>query len=85
MRETIDLIVEGSKLPLSIVIVGLGNESFENMVLLDADYNPLISSNGERMERDIVQFVPYRDVNNSPTQLASEVLDEIPRELVNYF
>lgn len=55
------------------------------MVLLDADYNPLISSNGEPMERDIVQFVPYRDVNNSPTQLAAEVLDEIPREIVNYF
>ena len=26
-----------------------------------------------------------RDVNNSATQLAAEVLDEIPREIVNYF
>ena len=26
-----------------------------------------------------------RDVNNSGSQLAAEVLDEIPREIVNYF
>ena len=37
------------------------------------------------MERDIVQFVPYRDIGNDPTRLAKEVLDEIPREIVNYF
>jgi hypothetical protein len=44
MRETIDLIVRGSNLPMSIVIIGLGDDSFENMVLLDADVNPLIDS-----------------------------------------
>jgi hypothetical protein len=29
---------------MSIVIIGLGDDSFENMVLLDADVNPLIDS-----------------------------------------
>lgn len=85
MRDTVDWIVQGSKVPLSIVIVGLGNDSFTNMVKLDADDEPLIDSHGRRMERDIVQFVPYRDVGNSPTRLAREVLDEIPREIVNFF
>ena len=37
------------------------------------------------MERDIVQFVPYRKVGNSATMLAKEVLDEIPREILNFF
>jgi hypothetical protein len=54
MRDTIDLIVRGAELPISIVIVGLGDETFDNMVLLDADINPLVDSHGKPMERDIV-------------------------------
>ena len=54
MRDTINSIVKGSRQPLSIVIVGLGDEWFDNMVLLDADDIPLVDSDGCRMERDIV-------------------------------
>jgi hypothetical protein len=31
MQETIDLIVRGSRSALSIIIVGLGEDSFDNM------------------------------------------------------
>jgi len=85
MRETVDWIVRGSSAPLSIVIVGIGNDSFTKMVTLDADEVPLIDSKGRRMDRDIVQFVPFREVGNSPSALAREVLAEIPREIVNFF
>ena len=85
MRETIDWIVRGSESPLSIVIVGVGKENFGNMVVLDADDVPLVNSKGKTMKRDIVQFVPFRNVGNSATELAREVLDEIPREIVNFF
>ena len=85
MNETIDWIVRGSNSPLSIVIVGIGNENFKNMDVLDADDNPLVDSRGVKMARDIVQFVPYRNFNNSPTALTKEVLAEIPREITNYF
>ena len=84
MRETIDWIVRGSLSPISIVIVGIGNENFQNMEVLDADDTPLVDSRGKKMDRDIVQFVPFREVSNSPTALAREVLDEIPREIVNF-
>jgi hypothetical protein len=46
--------VEGSKLPLSILIVGLGDEDFSKMDVLDGDDVPLKSSLGEEMVRDIV-------------------------------
>lgn len=85
MQETIDWIVRGSNCPLSIVIVGIGNENFQKMKILDADDNVLVDSQGRKMLRDIVQFVPFREVNNSPTMLAKEILDEIPREIVNFF
>ena len=54
LTETIDVIVRGSKLPLSILIIGLGNEDFSKMNILDADEVPLKSTSGEVMMRDIV-------------------------------
>jgi hypothetical protein len=37
MSETIDWIVEGSNLPLSIIIIGIGGADFANMEQLDSD------------------------------------------------
>ena len=55
MRETIDEIVHLSKMPVSIVIAGVGDANFDEMMKLDADLEPLEASWGERAERDIVQ------------------------------
>jgi len=54
MRKTIDLIVAGSDTPLSIVIIGLGNDKFEEMNILDADDIALYDSQQRKMKRDIV-------------------------------
>lgn len=59
MDQTIDLLVENCNLPLSLIIVGVGNADFTNMVRLDGD-NGLYSSKGKKAYRDIVQFVPFR-------------------------
>jgi hypothetical protein len=37
MKETIDIIVELSKFPVSIIIIGVGHDEFENMKRLDGD------------------------------------------------
>lgn len=67
MQKTIDQIVRGSGLPLSIIIVGVGSDEFESMDILDADENPLYSMKYKRfMEADIVQFVPFRDFRHNP-------------------
>lgn len=59
MNETIDQIEDISKknLPISIIIVGLGNEDFSNMVRLDGDDLSLKDDIS-----DIVQFVKFKDV-----------------------
>lgn len=55
MQKTIDEIVRASSLPLSIIIVGVGNEDFSSMERLDADQDPLYSQAYKKiMERDIV-------------------------------
>jgi hypothetical protein len=44
MQATVDEIVRGSSLPLSIIIVGVGKADFSSMDLLDADELPLYSA-----------------------------------------
>jgi ligand-binding SRPBCC domain-containing protein len=79
MPKTIDEIVRGSDLPLSIVIVGVGDADFDSMETLDADTNPLYSKKYRRyMSRDIVQFVPFREFKKDTYKLAKETLQEIP-------
>jgi hypothetical protein len=39
---------------MSIIIIGIGDGDFSQMEKLDADDEPLVSSNGEKMKRDIV-------------------------------
>jgi hypothetical protein len=41
METTTRAIVKARKLPLSIVIVGVGHDDFKNMKILDADDTPL--------------------------------------------
>ena len=47
--------MRGSDLPLSIVIVGVGEAEFDSMDVLDADDEPLYSQKYKKnMSRDIV-------------------------------
>ncbi len=73
MDKTVDLLVQNCNLPLSIIIVGVGNADFTNMNTLDGD-NGLYNSKGVKANRDIVQFVPFNQVNMNPDLLAKELL-----------
>jgi hypothetical protein len=50
MEETKKAIIDACGSPLSIIIIGVGNGDFTNMIELDGDHNPFAP-------RDIVQFV----------------------------
>ena len=50
-----------SSLPLSLIIVGVGQADFTDMNELDGDGGVLRSPAGKPVQRDIVQFVPFRD------------------------
>mmetsp|Transcript_39991 Transcript_39991/g.61197 ORF Transcript_39991/g.61197 Transcript_39991/m.61197 type:complete len:83 (+) Transcript_39991:1079-1327(+) len=55
MEKTIDQVVRGSSLPLSIIIVGVGDDDFSTMDILDADEKPLYSEKFKKyMASDIV-------------------------------
>ncbi|XP_072529771.1 copine-8 [Salminus brasiliensis] len=90
MAQTKESIVNASCLPMSIIIVGVGSAEFDEMIELDGD-EVRISSRGRFAERDIVQFVPFRDYIDprgnhilSMARLAKDVLAEIPDQFLHY-
>eukprot|EP01080_Neovahlkampfia_damariscottae_P004598 gene4598-7980_t len=84
MDATVDAIVKASTLPMSIIIIGIGNEDFKNMIILDGDDKALVSD-GVRAKRDIVQFVPFNQFKNESLEsLAEEVLQEVPTQFLSY-
>ncbi|XP_019498142.1 PREDICTED: copine-7 isoform X6 [Hipposideros armiger] len=86
MADTREAIVRASHLPMSVIIVGVGNADFTDMQTLDGDAGVLCSPRGEPAARDIVQFVPFRELKNaSPAALAKCVLAEVPKQLVEYY
>jgi len=56
------------------------------MEILDADKEPLYSNTlGKGASRDLVQFVSFQDFAKDSSQLAKEVLKEIPSQMCSYF
>jgi hypothetical protein len=53
MSQTKQAIVSASNLPLSIIIIGVGNADFTNMNILDGDEG-LWDDNGVKATRDLV-------------------------------
>uniref|UniRef100_A0A671TFP3 Copine-3 n=1 Tax=Sinocyclocheilus anshuiensis TaxID=1608454 RepID=A0A671TFP3_9TELE len=86
LDQTRQSIVNSSKLPMSIIIVGVGEADFKAMEFLDGDSGVLKSLTGEPVARDIVQFVPFKQFTSAPKEaLAQSVLAEVPNQLVSYF
>ncbi|XP_075505134.1 protein BONZAI 1-like [Primulina tabacum] len=85
LQETKDALVMASDLPLSILIVGVGGADFKEMEILDADKGErLESSSGRVASRDIVQFVPFRDVQGGEISVTQSLLAELPSQFLTY-
>ena len=60
LEQTKLAIINACELPMSLIIVGVGNEDFSAMEELDGDEKKLRVHN-KIASRDIVQFVPFRN------------------------
>ena len=54
MKETCKLVIQMSYMPVSIIIVGIGEEDFSQMEILDADTKVLTDDMGRAAARDII-------------------------------
>ncbi|KAG2694926.1 hypothetical protein I3760_08G166700 [Carya illinoinensis] len=85
LQETKDALVKASDLPLSILIVGVGGADFGQMEVLDADKGQRLESSTDRVAtRDIVQFVPMRDVHGGQISVVQALLEELPGQFLTY-
>ena len=92
MEETKIAIVDAALLPISIVIVGIGEADFDKMNELDGDEIRVTDKFGRVATRDIVQFVAMRNIlgiegpnyQAAGAYLANEVLDEIPDQFLGF-
>lgn len=77
-------VIKASRLPLSIVIIGVGDAEFAKMDELDSDDSEL-TAGGRKAKRDSVQFVPFREFKDRPmAELAAAVLEEIPTQFLEF-
>jgi hypothetical protein len=84
-QDTMDALVDGSFLPLSVIIIGVGDDHFTEMIELDGDDKPIKNRDGVIRMRDLVQFVPFNKYKNNPNTLAEQVLEEVPRQVIEYY
>jgi hypothetical protein len=81
-EEVKDLLVKCGKLPLSIIIIGIGKgDDWSAMHELDDDDCQMTDFQGNKTQRDLVQFVEFSQHNNNGVELAREVLEELPRQV----
>ena len=84
INDTIDNIVQASFLPISIIIIGIGNNDFGNLDFLFSD-DDLIDSNNRKCDRNILQFFHFNKLMDKGKFLASEILKDIPIQILEYF
>ena len=85
MEQIIDAVIESSKLPMSIIIIGVGDVVINDMKKLNGEYGKLISSKGEELKKDIVQYVHYNDYADNIQKLTDDVLKNIPSQISEYY
>lgn len=87
--EAIDVICAAAEdAPLSIVIIGVGNDDFQFVDLLlghGDESGKLRHSNGVPITRELVNFVTFQEFNGNASQVVVESLREIPEQFVQFF
>ncbi|KHN80230.1 Copine-1, partial [Toxocara canis] len=81
-KKTLEAIVECSFLPISIVIVGVGQRDYSPM---EALMSPTLKSltSGRTLQREIVTFVPYQPTMPD-NELVAKLLINVPKQFMTW-
>ena len=83
-QNTIDALIENSFLPLSVVVIGIGNNEFEDIKKLFSNKNKISSKGMERL-RNNIHFISMKDCNFNNDILKNKCLKDIPKQMVQYY
>ena len=84
IKNTIDFIIESSYLPLTIIIIGVGNTNFEEM---NTAFNsiPNIASNGIKKYRNNVLFISLKKYENNVENFIESCLKETVKHMIKFY
>lgn len=85
IQETTDEIIKGSYLPLSIIIIGVGNKDYTELKKLSGSNLPKYSKEGHIKKRDIVNFVTLSECNVNDQKMSGILLSQIPKQMNEYY
>ena len=85
LDEMIRQLIKSERYPISVCIVGVGDENFTRMLQMDSRTKPLEDKDGNKSERDMCQFVRYNDFRDRPDKLTEYMLTVIPSQVEAYY
>ena len=85
LDEMIRQLIKSERYPISVCIVGVGDENFTRMLQMDSRTKPLEDKDGNKSERDMCQFVRYNDFKDRPDKLTEYMLTVIPSQVEAYY
>lgn len=85
LKEMKDVLVKASEYPISIFIVGLGNENYEEIEIVNKEDYLIINTNGDKIKRDNVMFIPIEKTKGNINEIVQEMLNEVPRQVEEYY
>ena len=81
MDDTINLIIEASYYPISILIIGIGQDNFDSMEYFN---NHDLKNLGMTACRKVVQFSNTQKYNNMK-EVSKELLKNVPNQITAYY
>lgn len=84
MKSVIDTVIQASRLPISIIIIGIGQASFAKMQCLDGNQG-LVNSKGEKWERDMVSFLEFKKQISDFVSFSKQVLSSLPSQIAEFY
>ena len=82
--QVINSVVDAQSLPLSINIIGIGEEPTEEMRKLNLERGPLYDSYGKRMDRKVVTYIHFQKYQNNFNLLKNDLMKTIPENVIDY-
>ena len=85
IQSTIDALIQSSCLPLSIVIIGIGDNENEFNNIKNLYINNNISSKGIKKVNNNIFFISMKECNYDDSILKDKCLKEIPKQLSTFY
>ena len=83
--EMVRQLIKSERYPISVCIIGVGDENFSRMLQMDSRTKPLEDKDGYKSERDMCQFVRYNDFKDRPDKMTEFMLNIIPSQVEAYY